>query len=105
MQIAKRDTFGTDGVGVRRFIRAGDPIPPGLELEDPSDVIERDGPAAVGPIGTAGTAPGPITGDYDEHSVEELQGEAARRGLTVEGTGKDGNVLKGDLVAALEAAD
>jgi hypothetical protein len=46
-----------------------------------------------------------ITGDYDSHSVEELQVEADRRGLTVEGTGANGNVVKGDLVSALEADD
>jgi hypothetical protein len=99
MQIAKQDTYGTDGVGVRRFIRAGDPIPPGLDLEDPSVAIDRDPPPGA-PVPT----PEPITGDYDRHSAEELQGEADRRGLTVEGTGKDGNVLKSDLVAALEAS-
>jgi hypothetical protein len=50
-------------------------------------------------------APEPITGDYANHKVEELAGEAQRRGLEVTGTGKDGNVLKEDLVKALEAAD
>lgn len=42
---------------------------------------------------------------YEGQTVDELQAEADRRGLEVEGTGKDGNVLKGDLVAALEADD
>jgi hypothetical protein len=100
MQIAKQDCYGTDGLGVRRFVRAGDPIPPGLELEDPSDAIERD------PIpGETVPSPSPITGDYDSRHADELQAEANRRGLTVEGTGKDGNVLKSDLVEALEASD
>lgn len=27
MRIAKQDCYGTDNVGVRRFIRAGDPVP------------------------------------------------------------------------------
>lgn len=42
---------------------------------------------------------------YSGQSVEELQAEADKRGLEVEGTGKNGNVLKGDLVAALEQDD
>lgn len=45
------------------------------------------------------------TDSYAAKSPEELQAEADRRGLNVEGTGKDGNVLKADLVAALEAHD
>lgn len=44
-------------------------------------------------------------GSYDDQTVEELQAEADRRGLTVEGTGTGGNVLKSDLVAALQADD
>lgn len=46
-----------------------------------------------------------ITGDYESHLKDDLQGEADRRGLEVEGTGADGNVVKDDLVAALEADD
>lgn len=44
-------------------------------------------------------------GGYAGQSPDELKAEAEKRDLTVEGTGKDGNVLKGDLVAALEADD
>lgn len=43
--------------------------------------------------------------DYESRSREELQDEADRRDLAVEGTGKDGYVLKADLVAALAADD
>ena len=45
------------------------------------------------------------TSDYDELSVEELEAEASRRELEVQGTGANGNVLKKDLIAALEADD
>jgi hypothetical protein len=42
---------------------------------------------------------------YREMQVDDLQAEADSRGLTVEGTGANGNVLKEDLVTALEADD
>lgn len=42
---------------------------------------------------------------YGRQNVEALQAEADRRALQVAGTGKEGNVTKGDLVAALEADD
>lgn len=35
----------------------------------------------------------------------QLEAEVERRGLTVEGTGSNGNVTKGDLEAALKADD
>lgn len=38
---------------------------------------------------------------YEDSRVEDLAAEADRRGLTVEGTGAGGNVVKDDLVAAL----
>lgn len=43
--------------------------------------------------------------DYGAESVEELQREADKRGLDVEGSGSGGNVLKDDLVKALRADD
>lgn len=43
--------------------------------------------------------------DYDGASVPALKAEVARRELDVEGTGSGGNVVKSDLVAALEADD
>lgn len=48
-----------------------------------------------------GIAPLPV--NYDDMGVEDLQAEADRRGLEVEGTGANGNVLKKDLVDALKA--
>jgi len=44
-------------------------------------------------------------GGYADQNADALKAEADRRGLEVEGTGKDGNVLKADLVSALEAHD
>lgn len=42
---------------------------------------------------------------YGSWSKDELQAEADGRGLTVEGSGQGGGVLKADLAAALEADD
>jgi hypothetical protein len=42
---------------------------------------------------------------YDAMSVEDLQAEADSRQLEVSGTGSGGNVLKKDLVSALQADD
>lgn len=42
---------------------------------------------------------------YDSKSVAELHDLAAERGLEVVGSGKNGAVVKDDLVAALEADD
>lgn len=75
---------------------------------------------AGGVIYSAGTAESEVKGEvpdefwdggsdttdgYASQTVDELEAEAARRSLEVTGTGKDGNVLKKDLVAALEADD
>lgn len=48
-----------------------------------------------------------ITGDYEskEHTADHLATEASMRGLTVDGTGAGGNVLRGDLEKALAADD
>lgn len=102
MQIAVKDTYGTDGVGVRRFIRAGDPITPGL-ADVPEDDVRDTAPGD--PVGPTGTTPAPAGPDYQGMSPEDLHALVDERGLEVEGTGKDGNVTKGDLVKALKAAD
>ncbi len=47
----------------------------------------------------------PTAADYDAMSPEHLDAEIARRDLKVTGTGKQGNVLKKDNVAALRAHD
>lgn len=43
--------------------------------------------------------------DYDSMAPDSLAALADTRGVEVKGTGKDGNVLKKDLVAALKSAD
>lgn len=46
------------------------------------------------------------TVDYDrDHTRESLANIADGRGLTVKGTGQSGDVLKADLVRALQADD
>lgn len=42
---------------------------------------------------------------YDDQDVDVLSAEAADRDLEVEGTGKNGNVLKADLIKALREDD
>lgn len=50
-------------------------------------------------------AKGSDSGSNYTGTKDELQAEADKRGLEVEGTGKDGAVVKADLVKALEADD
>ena len=47
----------------------------------------------------------PARSKYAGMKPEELQTLADERQLSVEGTGKDGNVVKADLVGALDAHD
>lgn len=63
---------------------------------------EQEVPAsAPGALGTPGGDPV----DYASLTKAELEEAAAARGLTVEGSGAGGSVLKTDLVDALAAAD
>lgn len=71
----------------------------------PVAVSRRDvEPTPVGAVAPEPVQPaaGPPEGGWDSLGVEELEAEADRRSLTVEGSGKNGNVTKKDLVAALE---
>lgn len=83
MTMATRDCYGTDAVGVRRLIVAGSEIPAGLTLEEDS----ADAASSV----------------YRDLSVEDLVAEADRLKIMVEGSGRGGSVIKGDLVSALVA--
>lgn len=82
----------TTTVAIRRDGRAGEVISltasEAARLEALDAVVPADAPST-----------------YREMSVDDLQAEADSRGLTVEGTGANGNVLKEDLVGALEAHD
>lgn len=71
------------------------------DLSTPVAVPTAGGPASPPPAAAAQTA----GKDYAAMSVGDLQAEADRRGLTVEGTGKDGGVVKSDLVEGLGALD
>jgi hypothetical protein len=65
-------------------------------------------PAGGSPAGASGgsASGGSEAVDYEgAWNKDELLEEAEKRGLTVSGSGKDGNVLKSDLVAALQADD
>lgn len=42
---------------------------------------------------------------YTHWPIDELEKEVDARGLEIAGTGKDGNVVKADMVTALEAHD
>jgi hypothetical protein len=87
--IAKEDVVVHDpNLGIDRKLIAGQPVPPDLV-----DVYRKE------------TGDGSGSRSYDDQTVEDLQAEVDRRGLEVEGTGKDGKVVKADLVKALEADD
>ncbi len=105
MKFAKQDCYAVEDVGeaeVRRFIKAGDPLPAHLTPESASDFDERDEPAASGPIAAVDTAS--AGEDLDALSADELQARADAAGVQVKGTGQGGRVLKGDLVKALQDA-
>lgn len=93
-----------DLMGIDRQLIAGQPVPP--DLIDAYRAKVGDVKAAQDG-GEAAREDPPVTNpealDVNGMSLDELQAEADRRGLTVEGTGKDGNVLKADLVKALSA--
>jgi hypothetical protein len=95
----RRERLGPhdDNIGIDRQIKGGQAVPP--------DLIDAYN-AEVGnaPVSVSGDGQGESV-DYDSQQVDDLQAEADRRGIEVEGTGADGNVLKKDLVAALKADD
>jgi hypothetical protein len=81
-------------------LASGRPLAPGetspLNLDDPHDqALLEQGSVVLVDEST----------DYDALSVEALAHDADGRGLTVKGTGKEGAVLKADLVKALQADD
>jgi hypothetical protein len=76
---------------------ARDPKPPEGELVVPVD--DEPKPPGVEPAGDDPSALADLT-------VPELEEEAALRGIRIgEGSGKDGAVVKADLIDAIEKAD
>lgn len=67
------------------------------DAEDAEETGEGDGQDAK-------SAPSE-TVDYTGKSVDDLKVEAEKRGLEVEGTGANGNVVKDDVLKALQADD
>lgn len=78
------------GVKVTRKVMEGQRVPP--QLID-------------GYLEAIGEKPADEQADYQAMTVEDLEKLAADRELDIEGSGKDGNVLKADLINALTAAD
>jgi hypothetical protein len=89
-------------LGIDRLVIAGQPVPPDLVGAYREKVGDKK--AEESPADTAQSDEDSST-SYDDQTVEQLQAEVDQRELEVEGTGKDGNVVKNDLVAALQAAD
>lgn len=81
-------------------------IAEGNEPEDPpkgADLSGSDGPADETEPAEAPAAP-----EYGKRTNPDLEDELRSRGIdpeSIEGSGRDGQVVKKDLVAALEAND
>lgn len=71
-----------------------------LENHDRATNIQESALAAV-----EAASPAVPAGAYSSASKDDLQAEADRRGLAVDGSGSGGNVTKDDLVGALEQHD
>jgi hypothetical protein len=85
-------------------LASGRPVAPGDTIDagdlSPDDPHDR---ALLDDGRLADTTP--VRTGYDAQTVDQLQALADTRGLTVEGTGSGGHVVKADLVAALQASD
>ena len=68
-------------------------------------LVHDDDFGTVDDSSESGTPETPEDKGYAGMKPEELTAEVEKRELTVTGTGANGNVKKGDLVAALEADD
>jgi hypothetical protein len=86
-------------------LASGRPLAPGdaapLTTDEPGDVDPHD----QGLLDEGSLVLVDETTDYDALSVEALTNLAISRDVTVKGTGKDGTVLKADLVKALQSDD
>lgn len=88
------------GVEIERKVFAGTRVPP--------DLIDAYNEATGTTPATSDAGAGGDTPDYDAMGVEELEAEIAKRDDidrdAIQGTGKDGNVIKADLVKALQGS-
>lgn len=96
----------------RTYIYLGKAYGPGEQVEIPVGLATTLGISSDGEQEKPASAPGAASTsadgkplDYAALKVEELEAEATRRGLTVEGSGAGGRVLKADYIEALESAD
>ena len=81
-RIASRRIYGTDGAGVRRRFSEGQPIPAGIELEEP--LPAGDGTPEEQAITRRKAASGRTTGpDLSELKMGELRERAAEVGISV----------------------
>jgi hypothetical protein len=93
--IASEDlTVDDENLGIKRKIFAGDRVPP--------DLVEAYKKATAS---RASEGAGTNANDWASKNKTDLETEVERRGLEVEGTGRDGAIVKDDLVAALTADD
>lgn len=107
MPSKQRPSLYSDGRKVYR--RTSPDLPPegrrifGLDAdpEGAAPVQQPDRERSTAPRRAVGRAVG--TGDYGKMTVPQLEAEVARRGLTPTGTGASGNVVKADLLKALNA--
>ena len=83
-----------DALGIDRQLLAGQPVP--LDLIEPYRNAVGDEQASKTPADDAAD-------EITSKSVEDLQKLADERGVSVQGTGANGNVVKGDLLKALQA--
>jgi hypothetical protein len=103
LRIAEEDIVRENEVGQSVVVvPKGQPIPEGF---DSASTGLRQTEAATSGVTDATTQPPSSAPDYSELDVPALEEAVAERDLEVEGTGKDGNVVKADLIAALEADD
>ena len=100
LPLAKQDAIVDQvldhGVTVQRKIIAGTRVPPDLI----DAYAEKTGDTTTTTADAADTSP-----DYESMTVEDLQALVDDRELEVTGTGSGGNVIKADLVTALQASD
>lgn len=98
------DVFELDGEEAERLQGLGAVEKPGESQKREADALAARREQLEAEIASL-DATADSGSSYEDQSKDELQAEADRRELTVEGSGSGGNVTKADLVAALRASD